>query len=331
MSCFAYLPDPGLNFFGKINGQKMDLRLKFAFMSAVTLILMPRITTNKHQRFEWTSLKLRFDMFTSFPTTERDALQTGYTKISECESNTNFRGKQFMKNGDPQVILLFDVNGNIAGLQSGIPFDIDNGYPPDNMQPPFIRDGELYKLTAYFTDPSTICKRGRSQQRIQLHGIAEYLLIQNGTEPEEDVIEMALEESRTTWVKGLCFPGMGFHYFYNIYLDMNCSNFFPVALLYYHGQLKGFVWSYGAVLNSTVIPYEYPEPSFFTKLMEEVPLCLGNLRRSTLHVYFEENPSKYDCVNFEKRSECNASTADMLKVSTLVCVLWTLTFTLFRN
>ena len=73
---------------------------------------------------------------------------------------------------------------------------------------------------------------------------------------------------------------------------MECANFFPVALLYYHGELKGFLWSYGAVLNSTIIPYEHPEPSFFEELMEEVPLCLKVLRRSTFRVYFEKSPQK---------------------------------------
>ncbi len=263
------------------------------------------VIADDHSRFEWNSLKLRFSMFRSFPTNESHAINSGYIKVSECDTNPNFRGKQYMKDGDPQVILLFDVNGNIAGLQAGIPDDLENSYPQTNVQPPFIQDGNLFKLTAYFTDPSTICRRGRSEQRLRLHGIAEYLLIQNGTNPEVDLIEIDLEESRTTWVKGLCFPGMGFHYFYQVELNMNCADFFPVALLYYHGQLKGFVWSFGAVLNSTVIPYEYPKPSFFGELMEEVPLCLRNLNRSTLHVYFEDDPEEYDCVNFEKKSECN--------------------------
>jgi charged multivesicular body protein 7 len=81
----------------------------------------------------------------------------GYNKIYECDKNPYFRGIQYMKDEDPQVVLLFDVNGYIAGIQSGIPNNLYNGYPHLNLQPPFIQDGDLFKLTAYFTDPSTIC------------------------------------------------------------------------------------------------------------------------------------------------------------------------------
>lgn len=277
-------------------------------------------------RVEWNALKLRFKLFQNFPKTESDAVKEGYNKIYECDKNPYFRGIQYMKDEDPQVVLLFDVNGYIAGIQSGIPNNLYNGYPHLNLQPPFIQDGDLFKLTAYFTDPSTICRRGRSEQRIRLHGTVEYLLIQNGTRPEVDLIEIALEESKTSWVKGRCFPGMGFHYFYNIYYDMNCADFFPVAMLYYHGELKGFVWSYDAVLNSTIIPYEHPEPSFAEELMYEVPLCLKHMYRSTLHIYFEENPESYDCVHFEKKSTCDTSSSSVAGISYELIIMLMIVF-----
>ena len=141
-------------------------------------------------RVEWNALKLRFKLFRNFPKTESDAVKEGYNKIYECDKNPYFRGIQYMKDDDPQVVLLFDVNGYIAGIQSGIPNNLYNGYPHLNLQPPFIQDGDLFKLTAYFTDPSTICRRGRSEQRIRLDGTVEYLLIQNGTRPEVDLIEI---------------------------------------------------------------------------------------------------------------------------------------------
>lgn len=34
--------------------------------------------------------------------------------------HANFLGKRYMKNNDPAVILIYDVNGYIAGIQAGV-------------------------------------------------------------------------------------------------------------------------------------------------------------------------------------------------------------------
>lgn len=286
--------------------------VKYFSLFVILLSFLTTVRSDHPLEEDGTSLKLRFKLFQSIPTNEADAIHDGFVKQTECDANSNFRGRQFMKNNDPQVILLFDVNGKIAGLQSGIPNNLTNNYPPVNVRPPFIEDGDLFKLTAYFVNPAIICGRGRSEQGIRLRGVAEYLYIQDGPDPEKNLIEMSLEESKTSWVKGKCFPGMGFHYFQTLRLDMDCDDFFPVALLYYHGELKGFVWSYGAILdsNTTLVPYEYPEPDFFEQLMLEVPSCFATLKRSTLHVYFEKDPTSLDCENPDKPTVCS-STASM--------------------
>ena len=243
----------------------------------------------------WDGLKVRFDIFKDMPRTEDGAVEEGFIKHSGCKENPKFRGKQYMKDEDTSVILLYDVTGYIAGIQSGIPKDLPNGFPSDGIKPPFVDDGDVYKLTAYFVDPLLICDRGRSNQQFEPQGTGTDLFIQNGDDPEQDLMEIAQKESDSSWVKGLCFPGMGFHYFLDLAMDMRCEAFFPVALLYYEGNLKGFVWSFGAILNSTMVPYEKPEPEFFEKLMVEVPHCLRTLRRSTLHVYLEHDPQSYSC------------------------------------
>lgn len=53
-----------------------------------------------------------------------------YVKFSKCDSgfksiylisgHANFLGKRYMKNNDPAVILIYDVNGYIAGIQAGV-------------------------------------------------------------------------------------------------------------------------------------------------------------------------------------------------------------------
>ncbi|XP_053406330.1 uncharacterized protein LOC128559156 [Mercenaria mercenaria] len=256
------------------------------------------------------ALKLKFKLFQDAPRTEAEALAMNFTKVSDDCENGNFRGKQYMKDGDAAVIPLYDVNGYIAGMQTGVPMGLENNYPPQSMQPPFIVDGNHYKLTTYFVNPSIICKGGRSKQQFRRTGTGQDLFIQTGPNPEVDILEVTEYQNETQWVQGLCFPKMGFHYFKEVSMDMSCETFFPVALLYYHGKLQGFVWSLGAVLNSTYVGYEYPTPDFFDSLLKEVPTCLRTLRRSTLHVYFRDNIDSFTCEDPPPQEDkCTAGSA----------------------
>ncbi|XP_052812211.1 uncharacterized protein LOC128239811 [Mya arenaria] len=264
------------------------------------------------------ALKVRFNEFKDVPRTRAEAEAQNFTKVSECLTN-HYRGIQYMKDGDVTVIPLYDINGYIAGLQTGLPVGLENGYPSEELKPPFIIDGQHYKLTAYFVNPEIICRRGRSTQQYRMHGTGNDLFIQTGPDPEVDLMEIDEHESETTWVKGLCFPKMGFHYFKDLEVNMRCETFFPVATLYYHGRLQGFVWSFGAILNSSYVSYEYPEPEFFLELMEEVPVCLNSLRRSTLHIYFRSNPETFTCQEMTTPSnarKCPVSDGNVSRVNT---------------
>ena len=71
---------------------------------------------------------------------------------------------------------------------------------------------DVYILTAYFVDPSTICRKGRDSAQLLKEGIGTGLWLQNGTNPINDSVQMPLYESAvgtTKWVKGACFPSMG--------------------------------------------------------------------------------------------------------------------------
>jgi charged multivesicular body protein 7 len=274
------------------------------------------------------ALKVRFKIFKDVPRSEAEAIEMNFTKISDCETE-HFRGKQYMRYDDPLIIPLFDVNGYIAGLQTGVPTGLDNNYPPKIMQPPFIQDGDLFKLTAYFVDPLLICKRGRSKQQFIRTGTGQDLFIQTGKDPETDILEIDEHMTETKWVQGLCFPQMGYHYFKEVSLDMSCETFFPVALLYYHGELQGFVWSLGAILNSTFVSYEYPEPEFFLELLKEVPTCLNTLRRSTMHVYFKDNADTFTCkAPPAKESPCTSGSA--FPVLEKMLIVWFSIFMLIK-
>lgn len=40
--------------------------------------------------------------------------------IDLISGHANFLGKRYMKDNDPAVILIYDVNGYIAGIQAGV-------------------------------------------------------------------------------------------------------------------------------------------------------------------------------------------------------------------
>lgn len=43
-----------------------------------------------------------------------------FKSIYLISGHANFLGKRYMKNNDPAVILIYDVNGYIAGIQAGV-------------------------------------------------------------------------------------------------------------------------------------------------------------------------------------------------------------------
>ncbi|XP_062580238.1 uncharacterized protein LOC134242185 [Saccostrea cucullata] len=168
----------------------------------------------------WDGLKVTWGInpfnsinFADMPRTEAEAEQSGFTIISGCE-HENFLGKRYMKDNDPAVILIYDVNGYIAGIQAGIPTTLSNGYPSLELQKhPFVRDFDKHYITAYFVSPDLICTRGRTSSEVSTQCTGTDLYIQNSTNPMES-IKIPHQEAdigSTKWVKGHCFPAMGFH------------------------------------------------------------------------------------------------------------------------
>ena len=280
----------------------------------IVLAFLTMVCSRKLLPPRWNGLKIRYNIFKNMPRTENEAVAEGFKMSSDCEDNPKFKGKQYLKDNDTMAILLFDKNGYIAGIQTGIPKGLPNNYPRPDLQPMFIDDGELYKVTAYFVDPLLICNKGRSRQQFRLQGTGTDLFIQNGNNPEQDLIEIAQEESQSTWRKGKCKRKMGYHYFLNVTPEMSCDEFAPIYLIYLEGNLKGFIMSFNAVLNSTIVPFENPSPSALGAMLDTTPSCMNEIQRSTLHVYLEDKPEAYTC-------EDNASTAGCVSVTWITVLI----------
>ncbi|XP_046558425.1 uncharacterized protein LOC124267544 [Haliotis rubra] len=252
----------------------------------------------------WNGLKVTWDVnifsanaFSSLPRTESAAKSAGWTMISDCGAHSSFAGKRYALSGDTAVVLLYDVNGYIAGIQAGISSTLQNGYPhaPMKGHPFVMADGKQF-ITAYFVDPSTICSKGRTSSMFSSQGTGTDLFIQNGTSPSQ-VLKIPSQETgvqNTKWVKGHCFPSMGMHYWYNIRKDMSCDDFYPVFLLYNGGKLNAFGWAFNADLSSS--RFEHPPQSVIGAFLNPVPDCLSKQGRlSTMHIYLTSQPELDTC------------------------------------
>ncbi|GFN89430.1 hypothetical protein PoB_001593600 [Plakobranchus ocellatus] len=218
-------------------------------------------------------------------------MNAGYRLIgpNKCGATKAYNGLAYAKEDDPTITILFDINAEIAGIQTRIKVSDEQrtGFPPKSLRPPFVLDGkdnDSYVLTAYFEDPSKICTEQR-RERLEVKSTGENLWIQTGSSPSE-VMKIAKNQSDISapWVEGKCFVTMGMHYWYNTTADSNCDELLPVFLLYNGGRLNGFGFVALADIESAY--YEHPEYKDFKMFMKEVPKCLESKGRiSTTHVY----------------------------------------------
>ena len=249
---------------------------------------------------DWDGLRVTWGLnpfssytFASMPRTAEAARNKGWTLETSCSDTNYFKGNRYILNGDTSVMLLFDKNGFIAGIQSGI--EDGKEYPPSQQIPPMHHETakSMYTITAYFVDPATVCSTGRTQAQFNSEGTGTKLLIQNGNTMQEIPRQVA-GLSGTQWTKGRCFWTMGQHYWWNIRADMPCEEFFPVFLLYNSGKLNAFGFAFQGDFSSP--RYEHPTYSVVPKFLNPVPTCLKDVGvLSTMHIYLDDSPRTNFC------------------------------------
>ena len=103
------------------------------------------------------------------PWLQSEAEERGWIKVSEdCSEGASFPGFRYAPPGDnPEMVVIYDVNGFIAGMHSIVAKKFDLGsfnfagskwYRSDN-----VLGEDAYLTTAYFVDPAIICQGGRDQ------------------------------------------------------------------------------------------------------------------------------------------------------------------------
>jgi len=266
---------------------------------------------------DWKDLRVNYGLtpvghFQRMPKLEREAAAAGWApRNTHCESDGSALGFRYVKPGDNSLVLIYDVNGVIAGLQMLLPHSGILG--PDNtflfgenlmFNNQTYGGEEYFVITTYLVDPSIICTSGRQESDLVTEGTGQGVWIQNGPTPD-DFMEIpflrtdALEDG---WSDNNCFPGMGLHSWYKMedWAESNCDVQVPIFGLYNKAnELLGFGFS---VSGTVVNPHFENPPTLAVQLIagDLAPVCLldGNdlIGQTTMHIYFVDTPWLLNCL-----------------------------------
>jgi len=243
--------------------------------------------------------------YNPMPRTLTDAVARGWSLHKDgCSKNKNsLPGQRYILNGDISVILVFDANGYIAGLQMGIP---KTAVTPGHsvLANPIIDDDQNYVLSTYFVNPARICDKTQSRTQEEFHavGTATQIFWQVGPNVATDVMDIPLTQdekalSQAHWTKGKCMPTMGMHYWYNITNDLDCDKLMPYCLLYNGGKFNGFCYAMPTEFhNENQWRFEHPTGNTAKQCcMTPYPKCfddtgLTHSKLTTLHVFLDSTP-----------------------------------------
>jgi len=278
--------------------------MKLFVISALLVTLTSGSLFNKGS---WDGLKVTYnfnpfanDAYAKMPQETSDCSKAKFQlKDSFCQGSGTFVGYRYWQVNDPSVMLIFDVNGYIAGIQTGIPKD--QFTPSAALQNhPYIEDGDYWTLTVYFVETGIICAPGRSKSQFKDQGNGYKFFIQNGTNPSTDLVDISLNENdlntdpmtNPLWGTSKCNWGQGNHYWYKVTPSMDCSTIFPFYLLYNSGVLNAFGFFVNTIVTSA--RFEETTSSTLEKMMQSVPECYyqdPNYHQvSSMHVYLTDNP-----------------------------------------
>jgi len=246
-------------------------------------------------RVSWYANPLSSWAFDGVPRTLEENNQFVLLDDQCAAGGQKFVGQRYWFNQDPSVILLFDKNGIIAGIQSAAPKS--EFTPESGLLKYYIDDGDYWTLTAYFVDPSTICTQGRTPDDLQKQGTGTGLWLQYGPNAIKDSVNIPNAEKdikNSKWGFGKCFYTMGQHYWYNVSKSQDCGDFVPNCLLYNQGKLTGFCFAKNAVLESQRYDNPAPTAPVVKAFLDPVPDCFFSdpsySKLSTIHVFFIDQP-----------------------------------------
>uniref|UniRef100_A0A0K2TFV4 Uncharacterized protein n=2 Tax=Lepeophtheirus salmonis TaxID=72036 RepID=A0A0K2TFV4_LEPSM len=241
--------------------------------------------------------------FHELPRTSNEAFKQDYVKVGSCGDGSGFLGERFIRDlNDPDIILIYDVNGFISGLQNVVPSKLSrNEFINMELNPYYQMDNAIngHVTTAYFIDPDRICTDGRSQIEFDSQGTGYTLIFQKGLDlrqkksfVEIPLIENEIQNSSNEWFEHGCWFNMGKHYAeFNHKRDQSCDMLFPGFITYHNSMLHGFAWMHYGKLNGS--RYEHPHKFMLSHIVKKGPRCLykgeKTLGISAMHIYFKSH------------------------------------------
>jgi len=271
-----------------------SILLLFALFAASSSIVEAEQNWYSFQ-VHWTPLV--FDGFVSQPRTAAEAEAAGWQLVSnDCSEGASFPGVRYapVKDNGPDMVVIYDVNGFIAGMHSVVLKKYSSGnWQSDSTwyRTETIFGEEAYLTTAYFVSPEIICT-GRTQAEFDVDGTGNILLFQNGP-TSQDVIQAPPDldsTAGTPWYRHFCFVNMGRHYFqlnYDTNAPCDSSSLVPIQLVYSGGVLNGFVWQHVARLPGDL--WEEVNGLAISQIIDRPPDCFYDLAVSpgitTMHTY----------------------------------------------
>lgn len=172
--------------------------MKMAILKTATILLALAAAASAQT---WPHLRLHFpvgltdDSYIPQPLTAAEAEEAGWVRLSGCGEVAAFEGERWAQDpssddGD-DVVLLFDVNGYLAGAQTAVTEADAEGdaYFPFSTSRYYVEaehpsgSGPAYYNTVYFVPVDIICTVGRTQEEFEQQGAGSTVLIQSGPDP----------------------------------------------------------------------------------------------------------------------------------------------------
>ncbi|CAG4931198.1 unnamed protein product [Parnassius apollo] len=273
----------------------------------------------------WTSgLRVKFDIglwpgtdfFFELPRTVDDATAENWT-LTERPSGPLSSLVMYCP-GERIVCTMFDVDGNIAGLQIAIPQDEITGSTMDWPTQGWTEwttntssgvTTTFWTIQQYFVSEETF--KMSKEERIKAFERSPDVLRENavwvtGFDGELMYISKnATDVADSLFTRQACIPWMGRHYYYNMTSETTCtsSTLLPWFPIVHSGELIAT----GLIAHGS-LPIKSDERDWFERpaklavqaIVPDGPECLYDLAEDpgivTLHIYYVENPWYIGCL-----------------------------------
>jgi len=248
------------------------------------------------QEVLWHELSTTFLKNHHQPRTVADAEAAGWIRINGCE-DTRFAGNRYARTLEfPDMMLLYDNQGKVAGMQSVIPQEELAFSCKENVNEFYVHDvingKELCLTTAYFVDPpASICFV--QEDSVMLSDQLSFQMGEGFGDANLYKVPQTHDAAVNSeaWIEQDYFLGMG-HHMTPPYDTQDCTKVKPFQAMYaeegIHCKNSGFVWQH---ISKTPARdgWEKPPKVAVEMILKHPPKCIldgaADGLATTMHVF----------------------------------------------